>query len=62
MTNEELIKNFPECDRIKQTDMTDCVSRVFVEVNFYREVNDFNSSCRTERGSLQARKRSLFPQ
>lgn len=41
MTNEELIKNFPECDRIKRTDMTDCVSRVFDEVKFYREVNDF---------------------
>lgn len=39
MTNEEIINAFPECERIKKADVAECISKVFDEVKFYREVD-----------------------
>ena len=41
MTNEEIINAFPECERIKKTDIAECVNRLFDEVKFYNEIGDF---------------------
>ena len=41
MTNEEIINAFPECERIKKTDIAECVNRLFEEVKFYNEIGDF---------------------
>lgn len=40
MTIEELIQEFPECERIKREDIAECITKSMTEEKFYQEAAD----------------------
>lgn len=40
MTIEELIKTFPECEKIKREDIAECITKAMTEKRFYAEASD----------------------